>query len=180
MGAAGAVRLQAATLLLGLALAAGVAEAVLPAPPFELDVTPVRLTAGEAVTVTVTPRGGHGEFDLYLMWALAAEAAFLTPEGAWSPRPVAFRARLMAVGPPVSLRWVPGPPGPIPLALVVVPAGSDPMARFAWRFRPLVIEIHARPAVAAAALDVGALAPVAIVTLLSCAVVLLAGRPFLG
>ena len=74
-------------------------------------------------------------FDLYIMWALAPEAAFLTPEGVWSPRPVAFRAGMPAAGAPISLRWAPGPPGEIPLALVVVPRGGDPLARFAWTFR---------------------------------------------
>jgi len=168
------------TLLLALALAAGGAEAALPAPPFALDVTPARVTPGQPVTLRITPLGGGGEFDLFLMWALAAEAAFLTPEGGWSPRPVAFRARVPAAGAPLSLRWVPGPPGDIPLALVVVPAGADPLARFAWAFRPVLVEIRARPPAAGAALDVGTLAPLALVTLLSCAVVLLAGRPFLG
>jgi hypothetical protein len=170
----------AAALLLGLTLAAGVAEAALPAPPFALDVTPARVAPGQAVTVTLTPRGGPGVFDLYLMWALVPEAAFLTPEGAWSPRPVAFRAGMAATGAPVSLRWVPGPPGEIPLALVAVPAGADPLARFGWRFRPVVVEIHARPPAPAVALDLAALAPVALGTLLACALVLLAGKPFLG
>jgi hypothetical protein len=114
------------------------------------------------------------------MWALVPEAAFLTPEGAWSPRPVAFRAGLAAEGPPVPVRWVPGPPGDIPLALVVVPAGADPLDRFAWTFQPLVVEIRAHPPAAGVPLDVAALAPLAVVTLLSCALVLLAGRPFLG
>jgi hypothetical protein len=169
-------------LVLGLllALAAGRAEGALPAPPFALDVTPVRVTAGAPVTLTLTPRGGAGAFDLYLMWALVPEAAFLTPAGGWSPRPIAFRAGLAAAGAPVQVRWVPAPPGDIPLALVVVPAGADPLDRFAWRFRPLVVEIHAHPPAAGVALDAATLAPLALVALLSCALVLLAGRPFLG
>jgi hypothetical protein len=174
------VRLPRVALLLALALAAGRAEAALPAPPFALDVSPQRVRAGEAVTLRITPLGGPGEFDLYLMWALSAEAAFLTPEGAWSPRPVAFRARVPAAGAPVSVRWVPGPPGDIPLALVVVAAGADPLARFAWPFRPVVVEIAARPPATGVPLDAAALAPLALVTVLSCALVLLVGRPFLG
>jgi hypothetical protein len=168
--------------LLGLALAlvAGRAEGALPAPPFALDVTPVRVTAGAPVTLTITPRGGPGTFDLYVMWALVPEAAFLTPEGAWSPRPVAFRAGLAAAGASVQARWVPAPPGAIPLALVVVPARADPLDRFAWRFRPLVVEVHADAPGPGAALDAVTLAPLALATLLSCALVLLAGRPFLG
>jgi hypothetical protein len=167
-------------LLLGLALAAGCAEAALPAPPFALEVVPARVTAGEAVTLRITPLGGRGEFDVFLMWALSAEAAFLTPEGTWSPRPVAFRARMPAAGPVVVMRWVPGPPGDIPLALVVVPAGADPLARWAWAFRPVLVEISARPPAAGAALDALGLAPLALATALACALVLLAGKPFLG
>jgi hypothetical protein len=165
--------------LLALALLVGRAEAALPLPPFTLDVTPTRVSAGEAVQLEITPRGGSGQFDLYVMWALVPEAAFLTPDGAWSPRPVAFRARVPAAGSPLGLRWVPGPPGEIPLALVVVPAGGDPLARFAWTFRPVLVRVTARPA-AAAALESRALAPLAVAILLSCGVVLLAGKPFLG
>jgi hypothetical protein len=167
-------------LLMGLALAAGGAEGALPAPPFDLAVTPARVTPGETVTLRITPRGGEGTFDLYLMWALAAEAAFLTPEGVWSPRPVPYRARVAATGAPITAGWAPGPPGDIPLALVVVPAGADPLTRFSWTFRPVLAEISARPPTTGGAPDLVALAPLALVTLLSCALVLLAGRPFLG
>jgi hypothetical protein len=163
-----------------LALAAGRAEGALPAPPFALDVTPARVSAGAPVTVTLTPQGGAGVFDVYLMWALSPEAAFLTPAGAWSPRPVAFRAGLAAAAPPVRLQWVPGPPGDIPLALVVVPAGADPLERFGWTFRPVVVPIAADPPDPGQAPDLATLAPLAVLTLLACAVVLAAGRPFLG
>ena len=162
---------------LTLVLAAG-AEASLPAPPFTLDVTPAQVAAGQPVALTLTPRGGAGAWDLYLMWAFSPEAAFLTPDGAWSPRPVAFRARVPAAGPAITLRWVPTPPRDIPLALVVVPAGGDPLARFAWTFRPLIAWISARPPAARAPLDVATLAALAAVTLLACALVVLSGRPF--
>jgi hypothetical protein len=174
------MKLGAALLLAVLGLAAGAAEATLPAPPFALDVAPARVAAGETVLLQITPRGGSGEFDLYIMWALAPEAAFLTPEGAWSPRPVAFRAGVPAAGAPMSLRWAPGPPGEIPLALVVVPRGGDPLARFAWTFRPVLAWISAGTPAPALPLDPLRLAPLAVVTLLSCGIVLLARRPFLG
>lgn len=174
------MRRLAAALLAGLA-AALAAEAALPAPPFALEVTPARVTAGQPVAVRLTPRGGPaGEFDLYLMWALSPEAAFLTPEGVWSPRPVPFRARVPAAGPPITTRWVPGPPGEIPLALVVVPAGGDPLARFAWRFRPELARVSAPAPAPPAPLDLAVLAPLAVVTLLACVLVVRAGRPFLG
>jgi len=114
------------------------------------------------------------------MWALAPEAAFLTPDGVWSPRPVAFRAGVPAAGAPISLRWAPGPPGEIPLALVVAPRGGDPLARFAWTFRPLLAWISARTPARALPLDLLRLAPLAAVTLLSCGIVLFARGPFLG
>lgn len=174
------MRRLAAALLASLALAA-VADAALPAPPFALDVTPARVRAGEPVRLRITPRGGAaGAFDLYLMWALSPEAAFLTPAGGWSPRPVAFRAGVPAAGPPITAGWVPGPPGDIPLALVVVPAGGDPLARFAWRYRPVLARISASPPAAPAPLDFATLAPLAAITLLACALVVCGGKPFLG
>ncbi len=169
-----------AFLLATLVLTGAGAEAALPAPPFALDVSPPHIAAGEAALVRITPTGGTGEFDLYLMWALAPEAAFLTPEGVWSPRPVAFRAAVAATGAPITLRWVPSPPGEIPLALVVVSRDGDPMDRFAWEFRPVLAPLSAQTPAPPAALKWRVLAPLAIVTLLACAVVLLGGRPFLG
>src|SRR5262249_23563053 len=61
-----------------LALAA-VAEAALPAPPFTLDLAPTRVGPGQPVRLQITPRGGDGEFDVYVMWEQSEEAAFLTP-----------------------------------------------------------------------------------------------------
>jgi hypothetical protein len=174
------VRLSPALLLAVLVLATPAAEAMLPAPPFALDVAPTRVAAGESVLLQITPRGGSGEYDLYIMWALAPEAAFLTPDGVWSPRPVAFRAGVPAAGAPISLRWVPGPPGEIPLALVVLPRGGEPLARFAWTFRPVLAWISARAPASGVPLDLLRLAPLAAAILLSCGIVLLAGRPFLG
>lgn len=170
----------AVAVVLAIVLGASGAEAALPAPPFALDVTPARVTAGAPVTLTLTPQSGPGTFDVYLMWALSPEAAFLTPEGAWSSRPVPFRAGLAATGPPERVSWVPAPPGDIPLALVVVPVGADPLERFAWMFRPEIVQVRAQPPHAGAAADLTVLAPLAAATLLSCALVLLAGKPFLG
>ena len=159
-----------------LALAA-VAEAALPAPPFTLDVIPSRVAAGQPVRVQITPRGDEGEFDVYLMWEQSEEAAFLTPPGAWSPRPVAFRSRLPARGATVTFEWVPTPPGDVPLALVVVLPGADPLRRAAWTFRPLVTRVSVDlPPRAGPAWT--ALAPLAGATLLACALVALGGAFF--
>ena len=166
--------------LLALLAIAAPGEATLPAPPFTLDVAPVRIDAGESVVLRITPTGGAGSFDLYLMWALAPEAAFLGGDGAWAPRPTAFRAGVAASGAPISVRWTPTPPGEIPLALVVVPAGGDPMDRFAWVVRPVLTPLSVRVAASPVPVPWRVLAPLAIGTLLVCTFVLRGGRPFLG
>jgi hypothetical protein len=159
-------------------LAPGAAAAALPAPPFALEITPVRVTAGQPVRVVITPRGGEGVFDLYLMWALSPEAAFLTPQGTWSPQPVAFRAGARAIGEPIVARWLPGPGRDIPLALVVVPAGGDPLTRFAWTYRPAFVRITVDAPTDRPPLDLGEVAPLAGLTLVASVIVLLAGKPF--
>jgi hypothetical protein len=93
---------------------------------------------------------------------------------------VPFRARASASGSPIVARWVPNPPGEIPLTLVVVPAGADPLARFAWTFRPLVVPVSVPPPAAPTPLDVAVLGPLAAVTLLACALVVLTGKPFVA
>jgi hypothetical protein len=162
-------------LLVGLA---GGAEAALPSPPFALDVTPSRVAPGEGVQLEITRRGGPGAWDIYVMWAFSPEAAFLTPEGAWSPRPVAFRARVPAAGPPIVMRWVVNRAGDIPLALVVVEPGGDPLARFQWTFRPEISWLHAPSPADPAPLPGATLAPLAALALLGCALILLTGGAF--
>jgi len=161
--------------LLGLAT---VGEAALPAPPFTLDVAPTRVGPGQPVRLQITPRGLAGEFDVFLMWEQSEEAAFLTPRGTWAPQPVAFRPRLSARGAPVTVQWIPNPPGDIPLALVVLRPGDDPMTRAAWTFRPEVTWVRAESPVAAAPAAWSALAPLAGATLLACALVALGGAFF--
>jgi hypothetical protein len=170
---------RAALALLVTLTLAGAAEATLPAPPFALDVEPTRVAAGETVRLTLTPRGRDGRFDVYLMWALSPEAGFLTDAGVWSPRPVALRAGVPASGNAFVMQWRPGPGAEIPLALLVVPAGADPLARFGWTYRPEVVRVHVT-APGGAPLDVVALATLAALTLLACALVLRTGRPFFG
>ena len=125
----------------------------------------------------ITPRGDAAEFDVYLMWEGSEEAAFLTPQGAWSARPVAFRPRLPPRGAAITFEWVPTPPGDVPLALVVVPPGVDPLTRAAWTFRPLVtrvkVDLPAPPDPTWTAF-----APLAGATLLACGLVALGGAFF--
>ena len=170
------MRAPALALLLALALTAG-AEAALPAPPFTLEVTPARAAPGEPVELVITP-SGMGTWDVYLMWAFSPEAAFLAPDGTWSPRPVPFRARLAARGAPLVVRWTPDRIADIPLALVVVEPGGDPLARFAWRFRPEIDWLRVATPSPGAPLDVMTLAPLAALTLLGCALVLMTGGAF--
>lgn len=171
--------MRAVVLVLWLVLTlASSADAVLPAPPFALDVTPSRVAPGQPVQITLTPRGVAGAWDVYLMWAFSPEAAFLTPEGEWSPRPVAFRIRVSAAGGPVSTRWVVNRAGEIPLALVTVEPGGDPLARFAWGFRPEIAWISAPAPAPAAPLDLATLGPLAVLTVLACALILVTGGPF--
>jgi hypothetical protein len=160
--------------LLGLV---GAADAALPAPPFTLHVTPTRVGPGQPVRLQITPRGEAGAFDVYVMWEQSEEAAFLTPQGTWAPHPAAF-ARLPARGAPVAMQWIPNPPGDIPLALVVLRPGDDPMTRSAWSFRPVVTWVHVDTPAAASGAGCSALAPLAGATLLACALVVLGGAFF--
>jgi hypothetical protein len=120
-----------------LVLSASVADAALPAPPFELSVAPARLVSGDDTTVTARPRGGGaGRWDLYVVWLYSERAAFLGADGAWRPRPTPFRARA-AAGETVTVTWKnAGPAGEATLALVTVDPGGDPLERLDWRFRP--------------------------------------------
>jgi hypothetical protein len=123
-------------------LVAASAEAVLPAPPFDLALSSTSLTEGETITVRVVPRAtgrADGPYDVYVLLASVEEGAFLTPEGAWAPRPVAYARGLSTTDPPIERRWPKAwPAGRNALALVVVPPGGDPLARAEWRYRPAI------------------------------------------
>ena len=132
-----------------LALAPTAGYAALPAPPFALAATPSWVDAGDAVAVDVMPRAiGGGPWDAYIIWLYAERAAFLGPDGAWTPRPVAFRSRL-AAGEMARGVWArAGPPGDGTLALVLVRPGADPLDRAEWTHRPALASVHiAAPAV---------------------------------
>jgi hypothetical protein len=126
------------------------AWAALPAPPFTLDVSPSDVGPGERAVVTLTPRPGappRAALDVYLLWAGDERAAFLAPDGAWASRPVAWRARATPGEGPIVGEWrTPGPAGALRLALVVVPAGGDPLARRDWTYRPELATLRVRGA----------------------------------
>jgi hypothetical protein len=136
-------------LALWLALAVTSAEAALPVPPFELTLSSTSLTEGDTVTVRVAPRPGAtgGEpYDLYVLLASVEEAAFLTPEGAWAPRPVPYARALSVTAAPIVRPWPKvWPSGRFALGLVVVPPGVDPLARADWRYRPTITWFDVAP-----------------------------------
>jgi hypothetical protein len=92
--------------------------------------------------VRVTPRPGRsagGPHDVYVLLASVEEAAFLTPEGGWAPRPVVYARALSTTDPPVVRQWPKAwPAGRNALALVAVPPGGDPLSRAEWQYRPAI------------------------------------------
>ena len=141
------MRLGLAVLLLLVAAAA--AEAALPAPPFDLAVSSTSLREGDTVTVRVSPRptgAAQDRYDLYVLLASSEEAAFLTPEGRWAPRPVAY-ARAVSTSNPTLVREWPRvwPAGQHALALVAVAPDGDPLDRATWQFRPAIVWLRITP-----------------------------------
>lgn len=138
-----------------LALAATSVEAALPAPPFDLGLSPTSLIEGDTATVRVTarPRSTEaGRYDVYVLLASVEQAAFLTPEGTWAPRPVAYARAVSTSDPPIVRPWPKvWPAGDYALGLVVVPPSGDPLARSEWRYRPAVTWFQIAPRQSAAA-----------------------------
>src|SRR5262249_53939423 len=86
-----------------LVLAPPTAHAALPTPPFTLTAAPSSVDAGDAVSIDVVPRATEGgPWDVYVVWLYAERAAFLGPDGAWTPRRGPFRRRRArgGAGPP--------------------------------------------------------------------------------
>jgi hypothetical protein len=137
------------TVLVAL-VACGTAHAALPLPPFDLSVSPARVVEGESATITIraVDEGTTGaRYDIYLVWALSERAAFLKLDSMWSPTAVPY---YRGVSPSefarASTPWrTIRPSGHVPLAMVVVPAGVDPMDRARWTFRPVMRWVTVRP-----------------------------------
>lgn len=140
MGKAARIALVA----IALSMAPTSTDARLPAPPFDLRISPARVSEGESATIQVAPASRSsattGPHDIYVLWAYAEEAAFLTPEGAWAPAPVALsRDTTVNDAPALRVTWHGARPVmDIPLALLVVPAGTDPLDRARWTYRPVI------------------------------------------
>jgi hypothetical protein len=112
------------------------ADADLPAAPFRLVVSPSHARAATPVNIRLEPRGAHaGTWDVYLMSATGERAAFLSGQGAWAAVRTPFRTAVSA-GTPLVVPWTPAPAGEIPLAMILVAPGGDPLDRRQWAFRP--------------------------------------------
>jgi hypothetical protein len=153
---------------------AGRAAAELPAGPFRLAVSPSHAPAGAPVEIRLDPRGSHtGAWDVYVMSATGERAAFLSPQGAWAaartPLRTAVRAGTSLVAP-----WTPGPGGEIPLAMILVAPGGDPLDRRQWAFRPELASVMVSgPASPLVGLAWPESAMVVAVAAIACALVLL-------
>jgi hypothetical protein len=155
-----------------LAGAAAPASAALPAPPFDFGMSPGAVTEGAPVTIRIAPVHAAGAgvpeaYDLYLALARTDEASFLTEDGAWSPTPVPYARAVGVSAPPIVRQWPRAwPPGEHAFALVVVPVSGDPLARSAWRYRPVIRWVDVEPRVSDdAAPDYATLAILAVATL---------------
>jgi hypothetical protein len=124
--------------------AGGPAHARLPAPPFDLTISPSRVEVEGSTSIVISSVAGapgDGErYDLYVLWAYAEEAAFLVPTGGWSPQPVAVALGVSPHGfAPRAVPWAGvRPVMDIPLALVVVQPGAHPLDRSRWIHRPVL------------------------------------------
>jgi hypothetical protein len=155
-----------------LAVAAAPASAALPAPPFDFGMSPGAVTEGAPVTIRIAPVRAAGAgvpeaYDLYLALARTDEASFLTEDGAWSPTPVPYARAVGVSAPPIVHQWPRAwPPGEHAFALVVVPVSADPLARGAWRYRPVIRWVDVEPRVSGdAAPDYATLVVLAFATL---------------
>jgi hypothetical protein len=133
-----------AAVALALCIAPTSTYAGLPPPPFDFEISPARVPEGGSTTIEVAPATrssvGTGTYDVYVMWAYSEEAAFLTPQGAWAPVPVALaRNTTVQSAPTLRVAWNGARPVmDIPLAVLVVPAGADPLDRARWTYRPVI------------------------------------------
>ncbi len=173
-----------------MALAVAPASAALPAPPFDFSLSPAAVTEGAPVTVRIAPvrsagAGAPDAYDLYLVLARTEEASFLTEAGAWSPTPVPYARAVDVTAAPIVRQWARAwPPGEHAFALVVVPVSADPLARSAWRYRPVTRWLDVAPHTSGdESADYATVAMLAVATLVAIAAVwwsLRARRPETG
>ncbi len=141
--------------LVALALLPGWRRSTLPPSPLTLEVVPSTVREGATSTIRITRRGREPRetsrpVDLYLASLQGWESAvFLTPEGAWSARPVSYRRAPSLAGlPPVAATWPwDRTVGSLRLALIVVEPGVDPRARARWLFEPALATVTLKAAI---------------------------------
>ena len=130
--------------LVSLALGAPLGHTALPPPPIEFIVSPRLAEPQQPITIRLAaaPAAQWADadpVDVYVMWATGDRAAFLRPDGVWSPIPVPFRSAMTATSPEMVMQWrTPEPRGDIPLAMVTVASGANPLLRSAWKFQPVL------------------------------------------
>jgi hypothetical protein len=145
------------------ALASGgvAAQEKLAVPPLDLTVTPASLLESEPATIRIvripgTPTGADEALDLHLVRYVGwRQVVFLTPDGEWTEKPTPFRRGVrLASFTPVEATWPPwrGPVGSVNLALIVVRASDNPLARTSWLYQP-VFRLMSRRAAAEPALE---------------------------
>jgi len=171
--------------LAAVVMSGSVTDAALNGPPIDFTLSPRAVERGQTLTIRIAPMAhrewaGSGPLDVYLMWATTDRAAFLRPDGTWSPRPVALRLAMQSGAPPMVMNWEPHPPGDVPLALLAVPAGADPLLRSSWRFRPVLRSARVTNAPGGLAIDVATAAGLLGVTLAAIAVVAVVPFPHLN
>jgi hypothetical protein len=148
---------------IALSMAPTSTYARLPAPPFDLQISPARVSEGGSATIQIAPAtrssATGARHDIYVLWAQAEEAAFLTPQGAWAPAPVALsRDTTVKDAPTLRVTWNGARPVmDIPLALLVVPTGTDPLDRAGWTYRPVIRWLSVRGPSTPWSLESGAL-----------------------
>jgi hypothetical protein len=146
-----AATVAATVAVVALALAPAPASAALPAPPFDFSLAPSTVDEGAPVTVRIAPvrsssAGAPETYDLYVALARTDEAAFLTEDGAWSPKPAPYARTVGVNAPPIVRQWPRAwPPGEHAVALLAVPVSADPLARSAWRYRPVIRWLDVEP-----------------------------------
>ena len=155
----------------------GAAAARLDEPPLDFTVSPRLVTPDETIGIRVAPAPAARwqdttPLDVYVMWATTERAAFLGPDGAWSPIPVPVRRDMQPTTLPVTVEWRrPGPAGNVPLAMVAVPSGADPLLRSDWRYRPVLQLARVAAAGRRSSVDVAVASSVLLATALAILVV---------
>lgn len=162
-------------------MSGSVTAAALHEPPIEFTLSPPTVDRGRTLTIRIAPMthsdwASSGPLDVYLMWATTDRAAFLRPDGAWSPTPVALRRGMEPGSPMIAMEWNPNPPGEVPLAMVAVPTGADPLLRSSWRFRPVLRSVRVAGPPVRLAIDFGTAAALLAATVLAIGIVAVVPR----